>query len=95
MKNIYEVLRQKEAEIQQLEKDIEALRVAARLLADEDDSTDSLPRSSVSSSLTPIVRASAPVSVAVAAPPVVRPAAPIAPSEGYSASRDNSLRQFP
>ncbi len=35
MKNLYDVLRQKEAEIQQLQKDIEALRVAARLLADE------------------------------------------------------------
>ena len=28
MKNLYDVLRQKEAEIQQLQKDIEALRVA-------------------------------------------------------------------
>jgi hypothetical protein len=38
MKNLYDVLRQKEAEIQQLQKDIEALRVAARLLADESES---------------------------------------------------------
>ena len=37
MKNIYEVLRQKENEIQQLQKDIEALRVAARLLADDNE----------------------------------------------------------
>jgi hypothetical protein len=37
MKNIYEVLRQKENEIQQLQKDIEALRVAARLLADDSE----------------------------------------------------------
>ena len=37
MKNIYDVLRQKENEIQQLQKDIEALRVAARLLADDND----------------------------------------------------------
>ena len=37
MKNIYEVLRQKENEIQQLQRDIEALRVAARLLADDSD----------------------------------------------------------
>jgi hypothetical protein len=37
MKNIYEVLRQKELELQQLQKDIEALRVAARLLADDSD----------------------------------------------------------
>jgi hypothetical protein len=37
MKNIYEVLRQKENEIQQLQRDIEALRVAARLLADDSE----------------------------------------------------------
>jgi len=35
MRNIYEVIRQKEAEIQQLQKDLEALRLAARLLTDE------------------------------------------------------------
>ncbi len=37
MKNIYEVIRQKESEVQQLQKDLEALRVAARLLADENE----------------------------------------------------------
>jgi hypothetical protein len=37
MKNIYDVLRQKEAELQQIQKEIEALRVAARLLAEEGD----------------------------------------------------------
>ncbi len=42
MKNIYDVLRQKEAEIQELQKDIEALRIAARLLADESDSDTSV-----------------------------------------------------
>lgn len=35
MKNIYEVLRQKESDLQQLQKEVEALRLAARLLADE------------------------------------------------------------
>jgi hypothetical protein len=37
MKDIYEVLRQKEAELQKLHKEIEALRVAARLLAEDGD----------------------------------------------------------
>jgi hypothetical protein len=37
MKNIFDVLRQKEAELQQIQKEIEALRVAARLLSDESD----------------------------------------------------------
>jgi hypothetical protein len=45
MKNIYEVLRQKELELQQLQKDIEALRVAARLLADDGDAETASSRS--------------------------------------------------
>jgi hypothetical protein len=35
MKNVYEVLRQKELELSRLEKEVEALRVAAPLLSDE------------------------------------------------------------
>ena len=39
MKNVYEVLRQKELELARLEKEVEALRVAAPLLSDEKEST--------------------------------------------------------
>jgi hypothetical protein len=35
MKNVYEVLRQKELELARLEKEVEALRVAAPLLSEE------------------------------------------------------------
>lgn len=35
MKNVYEVLRQKELELTRLEKEVEALRIAAPLLSDE------------------------------------------------------------
>lgn len=35
MKNVYEVLRQKELEMARLEKEVEALRIAAPLLSDE------------------------------------------------------------
>jgi hypothetical protein len=38
MKNVYEVLRQKELELTRLEKEVEALRVAAPLLSDEKES---------------------------------------------------------
>jgi hypothetical protein len=38
MKNVYEVLRQKELELARLEKEVEALRVAAPLLSDEKES---------------------------------------------------------
>ena len=40
MKNVYEVLRQKELEISQLKKEVEALRVAAPLLSEDNDSGD-------------------------------------------------------
>ena len=35
MKNVYEVLRQKELELPRLKKEIEALRIAAPLLSDD------------------------------------------------------------
>jgi hypothetical protein len=57
MKNIFEVLRQKEAELQQMQKEVEALRMAARLLADEGD-----PRSERSeTSMRPVIAAAGPV----------------------------------
>lgn len=43
MKNIYEVIRQKEQEITELQRQIEALRTAARLLADDHDTSDTYP----------------------------------------------------
>ena len=41
MKNVYEVLRQKELELARLEKEVEALRVAAPLLSDDKDAAAS------------------------------------------------------
>jgi len=40
MKNVYEVLRQKELELARLEKEVEALRVAAPLLSDDKDTLE-------------------------------------------------------
>ena len=42
MKNVYEVLRQKELEMARLEKEVEALRVAAPLLSDDKESAGDL-----------------------------------------------------
>lgn len=39
MKNIVEVLKQKEAELQQLQGEVDALRVAIRLLAEDGDNS--------------------------------------------------------
>lgn len=43
MKNVYEVIRQKEAEIQQLQRDLDVLRAAARLLGEENESESGKP----------------------------------------------------
>jgi hypothetical protein len=40
MKNVYEVLRQKEMELTRLEKEVEALRLVAPLLSEEKESSD-------------------------------------------------------
>ena len=40
MKNVYEVLRQKEMELARLEKEVEALRLVAPLLSEEKESAD-------------------------------------------------------
>ncbi len=47
MKNIHEVLREKEQQIEQLQRDIEVLRAAARLLDGEAASSSSSSSSSV------------------------------------------------
>lgn len=36
MRNIYDVIRQKESQIQDIQKELDALRLAARLLADDE-----------------------------------------------------------
>ena len=51
MKNIYDVLRQKDAEIQQLQRDVDVLRIAARLLAEDGDADVADGRSSISTAV--------------------------------------------
>jgi hypothetical protein len=43
MKNVYEVLRQKEMELTRLEKEVEALRLVAPLLSEEKESDSARP----------------------------------------------------
>jgi hypothetical protein len=42
MKNVYEVLRQKEMELTRLEKEVEALRLVAPLLSEEKESSSEM-----------------------------------------------------
>jgi hypothetical protein len=71
MKNVYEVLRQKELELTRLEKEVEALRVAAPLLSDEKEPLAEAPKPSLTASAPP-----QPVRI----PPVVASQAANAPS---------------
>ena len=44
MKNVYEVLRQKELELARLEKEVEALRLVAPLLSEEKESVSEMAK---------------------------------------------------
>jgi hypothetical protein len=85
MKDIQDVLKQKESELQQLQREIEALRVAARLLADDGDApVEALKPAVGAPSAVPTVPRPAPAAAAAAN----RPGA-------YSAAWENSPKQFP
>jgi hypothetical protein len=53
MKNIFDVLRQKEADLQRIQREVEALRIATSLLADDDNVGAELPRMRVAAAATP------------------------------------------
>ncbi|MFB3916859.1 MAG: hypothetical protein ACE14M_09020 [Terriglobales bacterium] len=87
MKNIHEVLRQKEADLQRVQKEIEALRIVLRLIADEsDEAVVSAPRMAAvgdgSTAVSPVAS-------------IVQPG--FASEAGYSAAWENapSPRPFP
>ena len=77
MKNVYEVLRQKELELTRLEKEVEALRVAAPLLSEEKESATETPK--------PTLTATPPQQPMRIPPPVVgvSAAAPAARAAGW------------
>jgi hypothetical protein len=85
MKNINDVLKQKEIEYLQLQKEIDSLRVAARLLADEPDAPAYAAKPIGATAAAPLsqMRASA-------APPVGA-----AGESGYSSSWDAAPKKFP
>ncbi|MGA2359116.1 MAG: hypothetical protein ABSF66_08960 [Terriglobales bacterium] len=53
MKNVYEVLRQKELELTRLEKEVEALRIAAPLLSEEKEQLAEAPKPSLAATAPP------------------------------------------
>jgi hypothetical protein len=51
MKNVYEVLRQKEMELTRLEKEVEALRLVAPLLSEEKEITSEMPKATLATAV--------------------------------------------
>jgi hypothetical protein len=78
MKNVYEVLRQKELELAKLEKEVDALRVAAPLLSDDKDSGAEMPSSK------PTLASNLPQQpIRIPQPPINTPAAQPARAAGW------------
>ena len=84
MKNVYEVLRQKELELARLEKEVEALRVAAPLLSDEKESMIESPKPSLTAA-----QAQQPLRIP---PPVV---AASAPAPARAAGWEDAAKRWP
>jgi hypothetical protein len=91
MKNVYEVLRQKELELARLEKEVEALRVAAPLLSEEKGG-ESLSESGNSK---PTLTASA-TQQPIRIPPPAVSAAPVTPQPARAAAGwEDTAKRWP
>ncbi len=75
MKNVYEVLRQKEMELTRLEKEVEALRLVAPLLSEEKEIMTDMAKPTLATAVNgPQPTARIPVATPAAAPQPVRAA---------------------
>lgn len=75
MKNVYEVLRQKEMELTRLEKEVEALRMVAPLLSEEKESLAEMVKPSLATAVNgpqPSARMTVPATTTMPAPQPVR-----------------------
>ncbi|HVO80397.1 MAG TPA: hypothetical protein VMT28_06690 [Terriglobales bacterium] len=87
MKNVYEVLRQKELELARLEKEVEALRVAAPLLSDGQESA-----AIEATNNKPTLTAATPVQQPIRIPqPAVNPA----PQPARAAGWEDTAKRWP
>jgi hypothetical protein len=85
MKNVYEVLRQKEMELTRLEKEVEALRLVAPLLSEEKESM-----SEVKSVMPAAVNAPQPARMTVSASPAIA-----APQPVRAAGWEDTAKRWP
>jgi len=73
MKNVYEVLRQKEMELTRLEKEVEALRLVAPLLSEEKEVSSDINKSA----LPQAVNGPQPTRMSIPAPPSIPAPQPV------------------
>lgn len=74
MKNVYEVLRQKEMELTRLEKEVEALRVVAPLLSEEKEPVTEMAKPTLATAVNGPPTARIPVQTSSPQPQPVRAA---------------------
>jgi hypothetical protein len=77
MKNVYEVLRQKEMELTRLEKEVEALRLVAPLLSEEKESVTDMAKPALATAVNgpqPTSRIPVPTAPTIPPPQPVRAA---------------------
>ena len=77
MKNVYEVLRQKEMELTRLEKEVEALRLVAPLLSEEKEAMTDIAKPALATAVNgpqPTTRIPLPTTPTIPAPQPVRAA---------------------
>jgi hypothetical protein len=77
MKNVYEVLRQKEMELTRLEKEVEALRLVAPLLSEEKEMLSDIGKPALANAVNgpqPTARITVPAPPSIPAPQAVRAA---------------------
>ena len=82
MKNVYEVLRQKELELSRLEKEVEALRVAAPLLSEDKEAGDNKPTLATSTAPQQPIR-------------IPQPAVSAAPQAARAAGWEDTAKRWP
>jgi hypothetical protein len=85
MKNVYEVLRQKEMELTRLEKEVEALRLVAPLLSEEKEMNAELGKSALPTAVNGPQQP-----IRIPSPPVVPQAQPV-----RAAGWDDSAKRWP
>jgi hypothetical protein len=85
MKNVYEVLRQKEMELTRLEKEVEALRLVAPLLSEEKEMNSDMAKS-----VLPTAVNGPQQPIRIPSPPAVASAQPV-----RAAGWDDSAKRWP